>query len=99
MGKNGQGTLVIEKSGCGYTIKYLQGMVCNPPSVCVLSGTCKGNECAFSTTVKVDDEGGLVTNSANFTFEKNSAVGSGSSVYKHPGGMVCSWTYVLMLTK
>jgi hypothetical protein len=99
LGKDGQGSLKIAKSGAGYTLGYLTGMVCNPPQVCVLSGTCTGDNCVFVTTVTVDDEGGTVTNTANLTFEKNHAVGNGSCVYKHPGGMQCTWTYLLTLTK
>ncbi len=99
MGQDGRGTLTIQKSGAGYTIKYLKGMTCNPASVCILSGSCQGKVCSFSRTVKVDNEGGTVTNSADFTFDKNHANGKGSSVYKHPGGMQCTWTYLLMLTK
>ncbi len=99
MGTNGSGSITIMDEGGGaYSLKYLQGMVCNPADVCVLPGSCDGAECVFSTTVTVDNEGGQVTNTAKFTFEANHALGSGSSVYKHPK-MTCSWTYLLMLTK
>ena len=98
MGKDGTGQLTIEKSGNGYVIKYIKGMVCNPPNVCVLAGSCNGDECKFVTTVPVDNEGGKVTNTANLKFIKNHAVGSGGCVYIHPK-MTCSWTYILTLTK
>ncbi len=99
MGGNGTGTMTITDAGGGkYALKYLSGMVCNPASVCVLSGTCHSSKCVFQTTVPVDDEGGKVINTANFTFDAGHAVGSGSSVYRHPG-MQCSWTFLLMLTK
>ena len=98
MGKDGKGQLTIEKSGDGYVIKYLKGMVCSPPNVCVLYGTCNGRECKFSTTVPVDNEGGKVTNSADLTFIMNHAEGTGGCVYKHPK-MLCTWDYALTLTK
>lgn len=99
MGGNGSGSITIMDEGGGsYSLKYMKGMVCNPADVCVLPGSCDGTECIFSTTVTVDNEGGQVTNTAKFTFEANHALGSGSSVYKHPK-MTCSWTYLLMLTK
>ncbi len=98
MGTDGKGQLTIEKSGEGYVIKYLKGMVCQPPDVCVLMGTCEGRVCKFSTTVPVDNEGGKVTNSADLTFIMNHAEGSGSCVYRHPK-MTCTWTYALTLTK
>jgi hypothetical protein len=98
MGKDGKGQLTIEKSGDGYVIKYLKGMVCNPPNVCVLTGSCKGRECKFSTTVPVDNEGGKVTNTAHLTFIMNHAEGTGGCVYQHPK-MRCAWDYALTLTK
>ena len=99
LGQDGQGSLKISKSDAGYTLGYLKGMVCNPPNVCVLSGTCDGGHCIFSTTVVVDNEGGAVTNTADLTFDGNHALGTGSCVYKHPEGMQCTWTYFLTLTK
>jgi hypothetical protein len=69
MGGNGSGTLTIaDKSNGRYTIKYLKGMVCRPPTVCVLPGKCNGPDCTFSVTVPVDSDDGKVTNSAKLTF-------------------------------
>ena len=99
MGGDGSGSLTISKTASGYALGYIKGMVCRPAEVCALTGTCDGNRCVFTTTVTVDNEGGTVTNKADLTFEQNHAVGSGGTVYKHPSGMQCSWSYLLTLTK
>ena len=99
MGKNGRGKLSIVKAGRGYQVRYLTGMVCRPAAVCRLFGNCTGDTCRFSTRVKVDNEGGTITNTAQLKFLAKHAMGSGKSVYRHPGGMVCTWTYLLTLTR
>lgn len=101
MGGDGTGTLTIKDMGeDGLAITYLQGMTCDPPEVCELPGFCSGNECVFSTTVEVDDEGGEVTNTAELqVIAPHHMEGTGSSVYKHPSGFTCTWTYLLTLTR
>jgi len=99
LGRDGQGRLTVEKSETGYRIQYLQGMTCRPETVCILSGSCRGDRCTFTTTVKVDDDGGKVTNSAELTFSGRQAQGKGRSVYNHPSGFQCTWTYLLTLTR
>lgn len=99
MGPKNSGTLSILKEGGGYLLTYIKGMECRPPSVCVLKGTCKGPECIFSTTVKVDSEGGTVTNWARLRFRDGKATGPGKSVYSHPSGFRCTWNYVVTMTK
>lgn len=100
MGRDGKGSLVITKRGNRkYTLKYVKGMTCDPNDVCVLKGSCEGAVCIFSTTVTVDNEGGSVTNSNELRFDGGVVRGAGQSVYKHPSGMTCSWTYKLTLDK
>ena len=99
MGQDNSGRLSIIKEGPGYVLTYIEGMECRPPSVCTLGGRCKGPECAFSTTVQVDDEGGKVTNSVTLRFNGGNASGPGKSVYKHPSGFTCAWTYLVTLTR
>lgn len=99
MGGDSRGKLSIMKKGNGkYLLKYLHGMSCRPAKVCSLSGTCKGAECVFSNTVRVDSEGGKVTNSATLRFQGKQAKGSGKSLYSHPA-MSCSWAFSLSLKK
>jgi len=65
------------------------------------SGTVSGADysCATSLTV-VDDEGGTAINYITFTTSsETSASGTGSSVYNHPSGSQCIWTYGITLTK
>jgi len=99
MGRNGAGTLGIVKTPKGYSLQYLRGMTCRPASVCVLYGGCRGGACLFSTTVTVDSEGGKVTNTAKLRFAGRGGNGTGRSVYRHPSGFSCTWTYSLLLTK
>ncbi len=99
MGGDGRGSLSITEKGNGkYVLKYLKGMGCRPTKVCILSGSCNGSECVFSTTVGVDSEGGKVTNTAKLQFDGNRAKGSGVSQYSHPS-MSCSWSFLLILNK
>lgn len=99
MGGDGRGKLSIMDDGNGkYVLKYLKGMGCSPAKVCVLSGSCNGSECIFSTTVRVDNEGGKVTNTAQLRFDGKQVHGSGKSQYLHPS-MTCSWSFVLTLNK
>jgi hypothetical protein len=99
LGPNPPGTLTIARAKKGYVLRYIKGPRCRPASVCVLYGTCRGATCMFSTTVRVDNEGGKVTNSAALKFAGNGATGSGRSVYRHPSGFTCTWTFQLRLTK
>lgn len=99
MGRDGTGALVIADEGDGnYNLGYIKGMTCRPAAVCHLKGQCEGNECVFTVTLPVDNEGGKVTNSASISFDNGHGLGSGKSVYTHPA-MRCSWTYLLMLTR
>ena len=101
MGQDGSGTLtILDQGGGALTLQYVTGMQCDPSDVCVLFGACDGNLCAFSTEVTVDDEGGKVTNSAELTLvAPNHLEGVGSSVYQHPQGFTCSWSYMLTLSR
>ena len=99
MGQDNSGSLSIVKTAGGYALTYVQGMVCSPPKVCHLPGQCRGNECTFSTTVPVDNEGGKVTNSAKLRFEGRGATGRGRSVYRHPSGYQCTWDYKITMTR
>ncbi len=99
MGGNTSGALAIREQDKGtYSMQYLSGMSCSPPSVCILKGTCSGAGCRFSTTVPVDNQGGKVTNTARLRFSGSSATGSGKSVYRQ-SGMQCSWSYTLTLRR
>ncbi|WP_028580997.1 hypothetical protein [Desulfogranum japonicum] len=99
MGGNTSGTLAIFDKGKGkYVLKFVSGMSCSPPRVCILKGTCSGTDCTFSTTVPVDNQGGKVTNSAKLHFSGNSASGTGKSIYQQ-SGMRCTWSYALKLSK
>jgi len=59
------------------------------------SGIVSGPEYSGATTpTVVDDEGGVATNYITVTASsETSASGTGSSVYAHPSGDQCVWTY------
>jgi hypothetical protein len=100
MGGDGGGELRIEKSGSGLTLTYGEGMTCRPAEVCRLTGSATGGTYTFTTTVPVDDEGGMVTNRAELEFASaTAAAGSGSSKYVHPSGFSCTWTFGLALRR
>ncbi len=99
MGPDNSGRLSILQQGDGYILTYIEGMKCRPAAVCTLKGRCQGRVCTFSTTVQVDNEGGKVTNSARLRFDGGSASGEGKSVYRHPSGFQCTWTYLVTLTR
>jgi hypothetical protein len=100
MGGDGGGELRIEESEGGLTLTYGEGMTCRPAEVCRLTGSATGGTYTFTTTVPVDDEGGKVTNRAEFEFASaRAAAGSGSSKYVHPSGFSCTWTFELALRR
>ncbi len=99
LGRGGPGTLSIARAKKGYVMRYLRGVTCRPASVCVLYGSCRGVRCMFSTTVTVDNEGGKVTNTAALRFAGHGATGAGRTVYRHPSGFTCTWTFQIRLMK
>jgi hypothetical protein len=99
LGVGGPGTLSIARAKKGYVLRYLTGTTCRPASVCVLYGNCRAGNCVFSTTVTVDNEGGKVTNTAALRFAAGGATGAGHTVYRHPSGFTCTWTFQMRLKK
>ena len=100
MGGDGRGELTIEKAAGGLTLTYGEGMTCRPADVCRLTGSQTGGTYTFATTVRVDGEGGEVTNSAELEFTSAAAgTGRGSSKYSHPEGFRCTWTFDITLSR
>jgi hypothetical protein len=100
MGGDGSGELTIEKAAGGLTLTYGEGMTCRPAEVCRLTGSQAGRIFTFATTVRVDGEGGEVTNSAELEFTSAAAgTGRGSSKYSHPEGFSCTWTFDITLSR
>lgn len=65
------------------------------------SGIVSGTDYSGATSLTVvDDEGGTMINYIAFSASsETSASGTGSSVYTHPSGYQCIWTYDITLTK
>ncbi|MBW1808927.1 MAG: hypothetical protein JRJ87_12105 [Deltaproteobacteria bacterium] len=84
-GSDATGSLVINQTGDSFTLEFISGMTCSPPSMCLFSGTVSGAEYTGSNTAVVDNEGGVATNT--FVLTASSAIeaaGHTVSTYVHP---------------
>jgi len=73
---------------------------CAPDSMCLFEGSFSGSLLALANRDVVDDEGGVAANGWAVAFTgPASAEGTGTSVYVHPEGARCLWSYAVHLSR
>ena len=92
------GTCSITQTGDTFTLIFLTGRVCDPASMCTFYGTIS-DEAYSCSNGDVDEEGGIISNSIDFTaVSLTSASGPGTSSYTQPGEFQCTWCFDFTLT-
>lgn len=82
------------------TATLVTGGKCAPASMCLFDGTLEGSTLAMANRDVVDGEGGIAANGWAVAFVSGDrAEGTGTSVYVHPEGARCHWSYTVTLTR
>ena len=95
------GELRIDTAPAGTPVKVdiLSGELCGKPMHLLAGGIEWGNLVVGNAAV-VDDEGGQVFNAmVAYFYAADHGSGRVTSQYLHPGGMSCSWSYRVELTR
>lgn len=99
-GADTSGTSEVKEADGKLTFAFVSGQTCQPASMCSYAGTVADGHYTVGNSDTVDDEGGKVTNALQFAaISATAAKGTGTSTYTHPGGMQCTWSYDIQLTK
>jgi hypothetical protein len=99
-GSDSQGKLKLTRSGGGYQLRFLSGRGCRPVEMCTFKGSLDGKELSLNNGGQVDEEGGTASNTLTLTVDSpKKLTGEGTSRYAHPGGMVCNWTYDVVVQR
>lgn len=95
-----KGTCTIAQSGDTLTLTFSGGFRCDPAEACVLKGTASGATFKAKNSGSADNEGGIYASSVEITASSaDTASGSDTSTYTHPGGFKCTWVNDLKLTR
>lgn len=82
------------------TATLVTGGNCDPESMCIFDGALEGTILAMANRDVVDGEGGVAANGWSVAFVSGDrAEGNGNSVYVHPEGARCHWSYTVTLTR
>jgi hypothetical protein len=81
-------------------LTFSEGFRCSPAEACVLKGGVSGATFKAKNSGSADSEGGVYASSVEIAASSaDTASGSGTSSYTHPGGFKCSWANELTLTR
>ncbi|MCK9460789.1 MAG: hypothetical protein M0R80_14210 [Proteobacteria bacterium] len=93
------GTATIEQTGDSFVLTIGDGFVCAPEWVCTYGGTVDGDAYSAANAGTVDDEGGYLQQTLEFTATSaDAAAGSGTSVYELDA-TTCEWTFDFTLER